>query len=604
MKRQALVLLIVALGLQTPWAASQPHTPSLAWEKQFPGSIDWYVPTSSGVLLVRTGKTLYAVDGRAGRELWSMKNLDLGPGNRRGNNLMEVPGTTTLLVRNASGEMKEGFASLLAVDIWTGASQSLESEFRSFFTLLPLYDRGQMLLVTGPLLPGLAFKARLVLRDMFQHTPDKVVWRSEYPGQLGGKIGLNFAGFYVHEGQLYVYKVEPGMGTRFEVGRVDLQTGKRVWNFVRSYLAEFRRGGIAPLLFMDGKIILAGKDVFALDPSSGEPLWTAKDLGKVSYLVELPGVILGFGEEGAFGLDVSTGVVRWRVPSKGYARGPTLVKDTNQWIFRDESGVVAFEPEGGKVVWQVATEEKGLSPVQFEESGRLAVCGKSELVAVNMREGKIAWRRPHGLTDDPVFARRIGHNFLLVATEKDAVLFELTSGQVQWKEKIADAAFPPVAFLEGQPLPEAGSGGFPGEVKMRRPGVGSFLGELGASLAWQFLFGFPLVNTDVHVVPLPGDLKRQLQGALEMLKQRADGNAGWRAALEHLEPFVRQEEPPLPLYATKLRKDEWRVWRVNPAAGQRQEWILPGEQPDYIAGFGLACTFKGKTLQAFKLADD
>lgn len=582
-------------------ARAQFPLPAIAWEKRFPDSIDWYVHISSGILLVRADKTLYAVDGKDGRELWTIKDLDLG-GRERGKNIVEIPGTPYLLLRRPGPETREYSGSLEWVDLWTGKQGGLESgEVRNFLTLVPLYESERILLVTGPGIPGQPFKARLQLRPMFEHQFEKVAWREDYPGQIG-MSPLNLVGFYVSGRHLYVYKVEiHSIDTRFEVGHVDLQTGKRTWNFVEGYRANFSKGGVAPLLFVDGKILLAGKDLFALDPVSGKPLWTVKDLGKISHLIHSSGVLFALGEEGALSLDVSTGQVRWRVKSQGYAAGPLLFDKRSLLVFRDEAGLAGAEASSGKVLWRVESKNITTDPIYYEATDTLTFCDKSELIAVEASSGKVLRRTPLKITEQPVFARRVGDNFLFVTTEKDAVLFDITTGQMLWMDKIPDAVLLPLTFLQGLPLPATGSSGVPGEVKLRKPGAGAFIGTIAAQAAWQFLFGAPMVYFEGRVSLLPVDWEGELRSNWNSLQQRSAYHPAWQTALERLERSLK-EEGNIRVYATEMAKDKWKLWRIDPNTGQRQEWILNGKQPDVIHAFSLAYTFIEKTLRAFQLA--
>ncbi|MEE8256425.1 MAG: hypothetical protein V3R60_00920, partial [Acidobacteriota bacterium] len=115
-------LLVAVLGFGLARAVAQSDSPPIAWEKQLPKSIDWYVRTSTGVLLIRSGNMLHAVDGKDGRELWSMKGLDLGGPKQRGKNIAEIPGTPILLLKHRSSkpQIKGSLGSLLAVDLWKG----------------------------------------------------------------------------------------------------------------------------------------------------------------------------------------------------------------------------------------------------------------------------------------------------------------------------------------------------------------------------------------------------------------------------------------------------------------------------------------------------
>ena len=66
-KSHLLSVLCVLLFVGSP-ANSQ--TLKVMWSKQFGQVVSWYVRTSPGILLVRVGKSLIAVDEIEGRQLW------------------------------------------------------------------------------------------------------------------------------------------------------------------------------------------------------------------------------------------------------------------------------------------------------------------------------------------------------------------------------------------------------------------------------------------------------------------------------------------------------------------------------------------------------
>ena len=84
-------------------------------------------------------------------------------------------------------------------------------------------------------------------------------------------------------------------------------------------------------------------------------------------------------------------------------------------------------------------------------------------------------------------------------------------------------------------------------------------------------------------------------------------NPGWQEVLDRLEPFIQEQESYQPVYFTSVpeKKNEWKLFRIDPSTGQRKEWYVTGSQPpDFIPAFGLAYTFTGDTLQAFRLSGE
>ncbi len=78
------------------------------WKKEFAKSVSWYVRTSPGILLVKSGKSLTALDGKDGKVLWELSDVRVGvapfagiQGAERGTNVLEVPGMGVLLLNDA-----------------------------------------------------------------------------------------------------------------------------------------------------------------------------------------------------------------------------------------------------------------------------------------------------------------------------------------------------------------------------------------------------------------------------------------------------------------------------------------------------------------------
>jgi hypothetical protein len=147
----SLTLLFALLALQIRPAAAQSPPLATAWEKSFPHSIDWYIRTSAGILLVRCGKSLAALDGQDGRQLWSLPEIEIGGGgiglNDRGKNLLEVPGLPVLLINRAKLPGRED-GQLLGVKLSSGEIQWQQPELDDFLSLVPLYDSGRVLMVS------------------------------------------------------------------------------------------------------------------------------------------------------------------------------------------------------------------------------------------------------------------------------------------------------------------------------------------------------------------------------------------------------------------------------------------------------------------------
>ena len=561
--RNAVALFFFLLvGLLSPPLAAQ-SSPPVAWEKQFEGDIDWYVRTSGGVLLVRAANTIFALDGQDGQQLWAMKGLDThGP---RGRNLLEIPGTPFLLAKRARPDHPNGMGALLLIDLWTGKNLMLELNVEELIHLIPFYDRERFLLVSSPVNSAVLHSPRFQLRPLFEHQYEKSDWKTKYPASFGGP-GIRFAGFYQLGGHLHLYLVGSGVG--FELSRVELAKGKRAWKFGKG----FRAGSLVPPRLVGDKLLLAGTEVFALDLTTGKQAWSVKGLSKIIDWFQQGSFIVGLAEKAAFALDGSTGSTRWRIENK---------KDTTNPLFYEEQNLLVFAQEA---------EQKAEH--------------KSELVVLDAASGQVQRRVPLPFEHDALFIRKVGRNFLYLNTGKEAGLYDLSTDKILWTEESPDAAFESVSFLTAQPVPKVGAFVL-GDLRQDRPGVGSIIGGLLVSIAYRYATGMssmPQADQATWILPESSEERRyRLEDAWEKLRGQASQHPGWQSVLERLEPFLTGSDPEIAAYGTELKDDQWKLWRIDPVTGERRDWVLTGEQPDLIPAFGLAYTFKGRTLRAFRL---
>jgi outer membrane protein assembly factor BamB len=410
------LILLVLVGILSIAAEAQSQALATAWEKQFANPVDWYVRTSSGVLLVRAGQSLTALDGVDGRQLWSLPQIEIGGSGKRGKNLLEIPGLPILLVNRAkTADQLE--AQLLALDLWTGTIRWQKPELDDLLDLVPFYDSGRVLLVTRKTHKPLKvltiaqhassyyvggpypFRAQMFLLDP---VTGQVDWSAEYPRVFSPA----FIDFREWDGQVYLHECLDIGG--FVLGRVDLKNGQRLWEFTKDNLVTYT---VPPALqFASGRVIFAAKDVFAFDPSSKKPVWAVRHLGKIHDLVTDRNLILGAGDAGAFAVDSSNGRLKWRIKSEGRATNPLLYKKENALVF----------------------------------------CDKSHLVVVDADTGKVLRRTSLEIGSEPQSIRWIGEKFVLAMTDGTAAVYNVEKGQKSGELSKLEAEFPPVSFVVDQ----------------------------------------------------------------------------------------------------------------------------------------------------------
>jgi len=529
-------LLFVAAMPISVRAEAQQLTPK--WQQTFPDSIHWYLRTSLGILLVRSGKALIALDGGDGKQLWSFPDIEingrLGTSwlAQRGNNLFEIPGYSILLINRARlNGSKDEIGELLAVDLWTGEVLWKQPALEDLAALVPLYDSGKILLVTRKLateravfesLPyvqpavflsladaGPPFRPQMYLIDI---STGRMDWKNEYPRALGPLF------FDVREiyGRLFLHEAN-GKGSTI-LGSVDLQTGNRSWESSGS--PNFSLATMPALQAVNDHVIMGSNGVAAFDPVSGSPAWNATNIGHVAGLITDGDTVLGSGSKGAFALDPKTGGIRWRT------RG-----------------------------WGPVTD-----PVLYKESHILAFCDFTDMIVLDASSGKILRKVPLDLKEKPEWVSRIGKKYLLVFTLEDTGVYDVEAGKKIAFEAETRGTFPGAAFLMRQ----------------------QYVPSVGAPAP-------------------PADIRRDLQQAWPSILERAKKSENGQKTLERLQLFLDSaadgpDSSDSTVYASDV--GNWRLWRVNPQTGQTEAIELKGSQPDANMLFGLAYLVAGKTLEA------
>jgi outer membrane protein assembly factor BamB len=364
------------------------------WKKEFPKNVSWYVRTSAGILLIKSGRSLIALDGTDGRELWKLADartgstsfLDMRGALDRGLNLLEVPGMGVLLLNkmNLSGNSER----LVALNLVTGERLWDAPPVDQMMTAIPLYERGQIVLVSRRLqkkalaaeavgsafavefspimMAALPHPYRLELERLDLATGN-VSWNEEYPRTFTpGATSMSAFGNH-----LFVY-----FSNRF-LGCVDLANGRILWEDGTKHLGS---GSLPlPLQMANGRLIYGSKSVKAVDPDTGKEAWTIEKLGKVTGIFVHDGMAVAIGEKKIAGVDTASGVERWRRKTAGHTTNLLWEKGTDTLLYADWNGLHRVERTTGKS--QLDAPMKIDTPPHY-----LRMAGPASVVAIGYNE--------------------------------------------------------------------------------------------------------------------------------------------------------------------------------------------------------------------------
>ncbi len=525
-------------SISSAQAQSSLSSPPVAWEKSFSHSVEWCVRTSPGVLIVRAGKSLSALDGQSGEQLWSIPEIEIGGGGgmlrtARGNNILEIPGLPLLLVNRAKLPGKEQ-GELLGIQIWTGAIQWRQAELDDLLSIVPMYGSKRVMLISKKI--NKTMKSAMMVSQAASHffweaqivnlywsgpvpfrpiltrldpLTGKADWTKEFPRH----IKPEFLAFRKLGNLIYLQEVSELGGTRLSA--ISPETGERLWQF-KPGVGAF--GSVpTPLQFAGGRVIFAARDVFALDPSSGKPAWRVRKLGDLFGMASDGDSIYGTSRKEVFALDASKGTMRWNVAVKPTPTNPVLL------------------PEEKSVV----------------------ICDKKEFLVIEAATGKVVRRAKTNLDQNQLALWREGKNFLLALNPQFSSLFEL-SGERSSDEPGVEAEFPAVSFVISQPLPIVGSTRVSDELMQ----------ELKANWGW--------------------------------LRESADDDRS-RAALERLQQFLERGVANRAMYAVNGNQTvPWHIWSINPATGIKEEYPIKSSKPEAAPDFGMLYEIHKDTVRGLR----
>jgi outer membrane protein assembly factor BamB len=339
----------------------------LAWQKDFEKSVLWYARTSPGILLVRTQKSLTALDSADGRQLWVIsdagsKKLNMGgvePGAERGRNVVELPGMGVVLL-NGLEFAGDSEPKLSAINLMTGERIWDQPQVDDLMTAVPLYESRGIILVSRrlqkkTLAKEMAIGSLVPLPLMLQMDPylhpypfrfeierreletGKVRWSTEYPhtftpGTTVVKVlGANV--FLSYSNQL--------------LGCLDASSGKVLWEDGKKKFLGNRNPAL-PIEMANGRVIYGSKDVVAVQPEGNRTGWRIEKLGKVTGIFVHDGSVVAIGEKMIAAVDTENGVERWRKKTHGHTTNLIWDRESDGILYADWKGLHSVERTSGR----------------------------------------------------------------------------------------------------------------------------------------------------------------------------------------------------------------------------------------------------------------
>jgi len=376
------------------------------WKKEFPKSVSWYVRTSPGILLVKSGNSLTALDGKDGRPRWELADVGLDstsvadmPGaENRGLNVLEVPWMGVLLL-NRARLPNTAERRLIALNLMTGERLWDAPPVDEMMTVIPFYGSGQIVVVSRrvqkkilvaeaaaavtsevPFLFAsgvLPYPYRFELERLDLAT-GKVQWSMEYPHTFTpGTTSVRAFGDH-----FFVY-----FGNRF-LGCVDLANGNVVWEDGAKHLWS---GSLPlPLQTANGRLIYVSKEVQAIDPETEKVAWIIEDLGKITGIYVHDGLAVAIGEKRMAAVDTASGAERWSKRTHGHTTNLVLEESSDALLYMDWKGLHRVERTTGKSLLD-AKLQTDTPPYYLRKAGPKAVVaiGYNNTYGYDTEDGKL-----------------------------------------------------------------------------------------------------------------------------------------------------------------------------------------------------------------------
>jgi len=389
-----------AFSVSVPPVSAQLLEPR--WQKDFPNKVDWYVRTSPGVLIVRSGKTLTALDGLDGRQLWTFPDVELSgsaaDASVRFTNVVEVPGAGVLLLDRARMPGDSG-KRLIAVNLISGERLWDIDQGDPLYTAVPINSTPDAVLVStrlqkkilaaqvaaevaiihfipyAPLAPALDFY-RYELKRIDLRT-GKVVWSSEYP-QIFAPTTSSMA---VFGGTFIIYLGDALLGS------VNLADGKRLWQQGSKIRLALRP--VLAMLWVNDHLVFGTDKVQSVNPETNAVIWEIGQLGKLSGLVESGGVVAAIGNSHLAAVDSATGKELWRHETHGNTTNLLYDKTADSLLYIDSHGLHAVARKTGAPLFDAPVHEEG-HPILISLAGpdQLAAISTKQVSGYNTRTGK------------------------------------------------------------------------------------------------------------------------------------------------------------------------------------------------------------------------
>ena len=335
-----------------------------AWQTSLDSKVRFYQTTDFGIVLAGTERSLYAIDGQTGRQVWRRPT-----GRIEETAVTPVPDTDLILFSRDLGSKSR----LEAVDLLSGDRLWESDKVKGDVLQLaadPQHDLIAVVLVKNPRgQAGDEFKKKPIVH-VLQLSTGEELWKKELdsdiemmPARFGEDLGEiaytldNYRPPLMLDGRLFLFYEG---ATSFDARTGEAKEREKF---------KVNEGGLALTeadpVFDDRHIYISGRGrVRAVDRRTGNVVWKADDLGTAAEMA-LIGETLFIRTGGQF----------------------TRLKD-GEVVSKGPYGVSAINTKTGETVWRYKGADKGLTNFAFADANTILIADRDDLIALDSRDGK------------------------------------------------------------------------------------------------------------------------------------------------------------------------------------------------------------------------
>ncbi|MBK6725227.1 MAG: PQQ-binding-like beta-propeller repeat protein [Acidobacteria bacterium] len=384
-----------------------------AWQTNLDSTIRFYQNTDFGIVLAGTERSLYAVDGKTGQQIWRRAT-----GKIEQTAVTPIPDTDVILFTRDEGSKSR----LEAVDVLTGSrlwqSEKVKGDVMQL-AVDPENDLIAVVMVKDP--RGKAddsFKKKPTVH-VLQLSTGNELWKRDLdnsiemmPTRFGEDLGDidytldNYRAPLLLDGRLFLFYE----GSTSYEARTGKEKEREKFKINEDGLALTE----ADPVFDESHVYVSGKGkIRAVDRRTGKQDWEADDLGICAEMALVGNTLFvrtggrftqlkdgELKEKGPFGvsaINTTNGKTLWRY--KGADKGLTnfVFADANTILIADKDDLITLDATNGK---RIAKRDHKIDKAQFvliNESGHAVVGGRNEIAAFDVKDQKVReyWRSRH-----------------------------------------------------------------------------------------------------------------------------------------------------------------------------------------------------------------